>query len=66
MPSTSELRTHVFLGPDPRKIEILGPGPKKVKNPGPSPTRARLDLGPMFFSPISSTLCAHGHIEITV
>ncbi len=24
---TRELQAHVFLGPDPRKIEILGPGP---------------------------------------
>jgi hypothetical protein len=33
-----ELRARVFLGPDPRKIEILGPGPRKVKNLGPGPT----------------------------
>jgi hypothetical protein len=60
-----ELRAHVVLGPDPRKIEILGPGPRKMKNLGPSPTRVRssADPGPsgprpgVFFNNIQHPVC---------
>jgi hypothetical protein len=49
-----ELRAHVLLGPDPRKMEILGPGPRKVKNLGPGPTGPRPGV---FFTNIQHPVC---------
>ncbi len=46
-----------FFGPGPEKSEKSGSRP----DPGACP-----DLDPVFFPPISSTLCVHGHIGITV
>jgi hypothetical protein len=37
-----ELRAHVFLGPDPRKVKNLSPGPTRARSgpyPGPSGPR---------------------------